>query len=428
MHRIVVFFCLSLAVTISAADTTRLYVVNALSENVSVIDMIHDTVVGQIPLGVQGYHLTVPANGKLAYVTAAPDPTAPGRAGVPTGQLVVIDLLKNSVVKRITLDISPLATVHLHPRGQLAYVVTAAAPGLRNTQRGRVLFVDLAHGTVRRTVAVGLNPLDSVMTPDGARLYTIDWASRSISVVDLLGERLQDTIPLGSHAARALAITPDGGKIYTVLEPSPAAVGASDPYMNSTQGIRNNSPLQQAALGNETTLMEINTHTGAIGRYPLPALTPVNALTLSPDGTRMFLYGQATSDSSNQAAGAEYSLVVFDVRLKKVIGRWGNFGYLAAMALNPSGSKLYLVGTPGNYTLETRAQDNYSRNAGARGPQGAMNNTIQQANTLNYTINDLRKIAKTVTVLDTLSGKKQKSLTVGSLPQSAVVVGGGKYK
>ncbi|MBI3922276.1 MAG: hypothetical protein HY318_12725 [Armatimonadetes bacterium] len=369
--------------------------------------------------------------------------------------LIAVDLWQQKVEARIPLDISALAIVHLSPQGDKAYVVTAGATGSRNVERGRLLLVDLSQRRVSANVNLGLNPLDSVMTPDGRKLFTADWGSRSISVVDLEAAKLLDTIPLGLNPVRVLAISPDGKKVYAVQEnvmPEAVMAQALRNYDTTRAAVNTQSQTIQniARTPVEGNLLwEIDAATSVVSKSPFDGLSPVYALAVSADGKRLYAYGRtmAPLNSATNAPGQEqiprppptaqaeqqahqqvqqrpaprvetYDLVVFDLVTRKILKRLGNFGFVASMALSTDGSKLYLVGTPGDPARE----DNVQKKNLAR--QQVMDNASKQAleERSNELLKDLSQLPKTVTVLNAETGARLTSITIGSLPQGCAIL------
>ena len=444
------------ALTLALAQAGgRLLVVNALSENLSVIDIAADKSLGSIPLGAHGYRVALSPDGHTAYVTATSEVTNAAQAGTRTAissaNLLIVDLIKSRVAGQIPLDISPLANVHVHPDGRTAFVVTAGPPGSRNLERGRVLFVDLPQRRVAQAVNIGLNPLDSVMTPDGRLLFTADWGSRSISVVDLANARLLDTIPLGMSAARTLAMRPDGEHVYAALETPFIAYNniQANAFMAQTMNFTN-SP------GGGTTIADIEVGTRKITQFPVEDLKSVIAIAVAPDGKRLYAYGTATAQpltieqapaQNNQArsqskavqppaqqqqiaAPAEtFVLLAIDPAKGRVVRRFGAYGYLSALAVSPDGKKLYLIGTPGDPAREAAVSRQVNdRVRSANFGNDARNSKAgpslpESQDTMSGILDDLRNLPKTLTVLDAGTGRPLKSLPLGSLPQGYGVVG-----
>jgi len=450
------------AITLALAQAGgKLFVVNTLSENLSIIDIAADKTLGSIPLGANGYRVAFSPDGIMAYVTASSNVTNAAQAktkeAASLSRLLLVDLVNSRVAGQIPLDISPLANVHVHPNGREAYVVTAAPPGSRNLERGRVLFVDLPRRKVTREVNIGLNPLDSVMTPDGKLLFTADWGSRSVSVVDLADGRLIDTLPLGMAAARSLVMSADGKYIYLALEIPFAGLNN-----NMNMNIQANSGLAYQTTNfnvvppGGAAIAVIDVLTRKMTQFPLDGVGAIIASAVSPDGSRLYLYGMATvptiarNTTQNQADAdtrqqprqiaqqaapvAVYTLFAIDLAKKQVAQRLGSFGYLSAVAVNAEGSKLYLIGAPGDPAKEADVQSRVNTRVqrvnemnqskgGTPGPaQASMNEDT--ADTVSGILDDLSNLPKTLIVLDAATGRRLTSLPLGSLPQGYGVVEG----
>jgi len=427
----------------------RLFVVNTLSENLSIIDIAADKALGAIPLGGHGYRVAFSPDGGTAYITASSEVTGAAQsktqALVSPSRLLVVDLKQSRVTGQIPLDIAPLANVHVHPNGRMAFVVTAGPPGSRNLQRGRVLFVDLPRRRVTRTVDIGLNPLDSVMTPDGRLLFTADWGSRSISVVDLGAGRLIDTLPLGLAAARSLTMRPDGRHVYLALEtPFVAFNNAAPANMNFTQQAANFNAIPPGG----TTIADIDARTRKMTQFPIEGVGSIIATAVSPAGGTLYLYGTATASPSAQNTGQNrqaaprqqaqqmqqatpvpaYTLFAIDLAKKRIARPLGSYGYLSALAVSPDGKKLYLIGAPGDPAREAdvqmrvnarvqRANDMNNSKAGPPSNIAKGSANEEAAGTVSGILDDLSNLPKTLIVLDAASGRRLKSLPLGSLPQ-----------
>lgn len=285
----------------AACAASEIYVVNTLSRDVSVIDTQSDTVTATIPLHAHGYRVALSPRGDKAYVTAAPGVmamSAKAKADEDTTppQLVIIDTLKRKVEASIRLNISAMANVHVHPNGRMVFVVTAGEAGKRNEERGRVIFLDVPNRRIMREVPIGLNPLDSAMTPDGSKLFVANYFSRDISVVNLNEGRLQDSIPLNLSPVRALAVRPDGKKVYVVQERS----SASNVTDTRDDAVARRAPSRALSQGEPPAwegnwLWEIDTATHKVEKFPLDGLTPVYALAVSPDSKRLYAHGRSAA-------------------------------------------------------------------------------------------------------------------------------------
>lgn len=400
--------CLLLALVVPVA-AGQLYVVNALSEDITVIDTATDTVAGRIPLGGRGYHVAV-AGGTKGYVTSSPAVML-GVADTAAGQpaLLTVDLAARRVTATLPLPLSPLAAVHLAPGGRQACVVTAGAPGKRNEEPGRVLVVDLARRRVARTIAVGRNPVSSALSPDGRVLYTADWGSSAISIVNV-PTGVVKRVDLAGGRARSLALRPDGRVLYAAVEPA-AGVAVGVPSSSNVIAQTGRPAVAGAAL------WEIDPAGRVLGRLPLDGLGAVYAL--AADGRRVYAYGLAGAAQpvTQQVMVPRYELLAVDPARRSVVRRYGDFGFLAGIAPAPGGRKLYLIGTPGPARLEQQVQ---SSNA-ARVQSLPTQSPAQKTANVHSLLSDLGRLPKTVTVLDLVTGRRGKQIPVGSLPQGHAV-------
>ena len=348
----------------------RLCVVNILSQNMSVIDPVTNREMARIPLGDYGYGAALTRQGDLAYVTAADFPETGKKWNPVRSKLLIVDIHGKKVTGSIIIPgLAPLARVHLRQDGKFAYLVTAGIPGQRKTERGRVIFVDLRKRRVSATINVGLNPLDSALSPDGRYLFTADWNSRAVSVVNLRDQRLEDTIPFGESAPRLLAIAPDGGKLFVALEQDGVA--------------------------------EVNLRSHFVSRWQAGNIVQVTAITVSAQGT-IYLAGR------NEAG--ERKLLTVDPKAKRVIKNYGNYGYVNGLSLDKK-NQLYLVGgaeDKSDIAIQNARQTTYNNIAS----NGMITNRILPGDTLRA----LRHSPKALIVLDTANGKTRATIPIGTYP------------
>ena len=72
-----------------------------------------------------------------------------------------------------------------------------------------VVVFDTATGAVRDRIRVGVNPYELAFSPDHARLFVSNWADRTISVIDLKSRRVVKTVEVGANP-NDMVVTPDG--------------------------------------------------------------------------------------------------------------------------------------------------------------------------------------------------------------------------
>ncbi len=380
---------LTLIICYNAFSAPVLYVVNSFSDNISVIDTVKNQVTNEINCPGPVYRLALDKEGKYGYVTVVTTDTKSEING-----LVIIDLKKNAVIQTIPLQISAMADVHLSAGNKFAFVVTAGPAGKRNEVRGKLLVLDLKTNKVVSTILLGLNPLDSVMTNDGAKIFTTDWGSKSVTVVDLIKGRVDDTIPLGNYPARTMAISTDGKQIYIPLEEKATSFSNQQNYNMQL----NNVQQTQAPLRQEYNLVVINVDKMSIEKYYIEHLTRPISTAVTKDK----LYILNVSGLTSKLFDIKIPIVDKIIQSDKIIPVAVN------MIFNQYIDNLYLIGTDGDKKQEAIVQKNY-------------NSQSNTANQIPNTINDLQQLNKTVTVIDPDTGKVIKVITVGAMPVDGVL-------
>lgn len=160
-------------------DGARVYVVNEAKNSISVIDVAAGRVTATIQVPGGPSKITMSPDGSLLWA-----PTA-------SGTIHVVDTLTNTVSTTVTGIANPVA-VAFNPTGTRAYV-TSAPP----SQPGAVVVVDTSNYTIGQRIAVGTNPYSITLSPGGTRAYVSNFDSNNVSVIDLLTNRVADTVQTG---------------------------------------------------------------------------------------------------------------------------------------------------------------------------------------------------------------------------------------
>ncbi len=229
------------------------YVANAVDTTVSVFSVASNTLVTTIQTGIQAENIAVTPDGKSVYI-----------AGVGNS-MAVISTSTNTVSSTFTLSVPSGDTAAcclfgplLNPSGTLGYVVQ----NFSQTTPGSVSVISLPSNTTVASIPLGIAPFDAAITPDGTRLYVVNFGSNSVSVIDTASNTVIATVPVGT-GPQSVGITPDGTLAYV------ANTGSStlSIIQTSTNTVINTVPM--------TTPFGI-----LIPSPPVPSAAPV--LTLSP--------------------------------------------------------------------------------------------------------------------------------------------------
>ncbi len=220
------------------------------------------------------------------------------------GLVIVIDTHTNTIIDTIAAGLSPM-NVTITPDGTRAYVPD---PGGDYHGTSTVQVIDTASHTVLDVIAAGLGlvPVDVVFTPDGSRAYVANSLTATgqpgggtISVVDTATNTVIGTISGLGEQIEALAITPDGSRIYVPDQ---------------------NSPLVKVIdTATDTIIDTIEANRGVQFR----------GIAVTPDGARVYL-----------AAGNVY---VIHTATNTVVGTITGLSFPTGIAITPDGSRVYVA-------------------------------------------------------------------------------------
>ncbi|MBN1139692.1 MAG: beta-propeller fold lactonase family protein [Anaerolineae bacterium] len=173
----------------------RLLVINAHDGSVIVLDTATHTVLDTVAVGRSPEDVAISPDGSLAYVPNKHDWT-----------VSAIDLTALEVVDTIPV-----------PGGGGPFAVAFAPDGSRGyvaVQDDAVHVIDPATHAISRTIPVSQcgHTGDLVISPDGRRGYLAALNADRVVVLDLVGETVSDTLPVGRP--KGLALNADGSRLY----------------------------------------------------------------------------------------------------------------------------------------------------------------------------------------------------------------------
>ena len=148
----------------TSPDGSRVYVTNAVSNNVSVINTATNAVVATIAVGNQPYGVSNSPDGSRVYVT-----------NFGSDNVSVTNTATNTVMANIPVGYNSFG-VSTSPDGSRVYV---ANPG-----SNYLSVINTATNTVVATIAVGNFPIGVSTSPDGSRVYVANYQSHNVSVIN----------------------------------------------------------------------------------------------------------------------------------------------------------------------------------------------------------------------------------------------------
>jgi YVTN family beta-propeller protein len=199
------------SILLKTPDGKKLYTANWKDNTLTAVDVATQAVT-PIPLASRPMVAVVSAQGDFVY------------AGLASDAIAVVSTATDTVIRTLTPNISSFQALAISPDGATLYISTGLVGGAMQA------FSTSSGAMIKPSILVGSTPAWIVMTTDGSKLYTLNFTSNDISVVDTRSWMLSGTISAGAGVPEPLlgAITPTGTLLVTnylganviVVEPS----------------------------------------------------------------------------------------------------------------------------------------------------------------------------------------------------------------
>lgn len=281
-------------------DGRYLYIFNAATRNIIVLDIENRTIVQDIKTPGffgQATEMIFSSDGRRMYTLNA--------VIVGDRHVVVIDTETQNTHHLILLpkEYEPYWTsIAISPDEQFLYV--SSIPGIyrvniENEQVARVSdiqnisflaftpdgehllganmvdnsldIIDPDNGELADSIPVGDSPQYILTSPDNQRVYVSNWESGDVSVVELGTREVIATIPVGVNPL-GMAITPDGRKLYVAVTAQALELVKSDSELVS--------------IWMKVVVIDTETHT--VVKEIMPGWAP-RLVSISPDGTKVYV-------------------------------------------------------------------------------------------------------------------------------------------
>jgi YVTN family beta-propeller protein len=181
-----------------AESWRKLYVINTAGNDVTVVDVTTNKVLGRIEVGLRPHGIAAPASQDLLLVTV--------EGG--KGELVWIDPATDKVVRRLTVGPSP-NQLAVTPDGKFAYVPVGG---------GNYEVVDVAQAKIVDKIFTGGQPHNTLCSHDGQRMYLAPLGGKkTVTIVDVASRKVVGEIPFSS-SVRPIAITNDEKKFFAQVD------------------------------------------------------------------------------------------------------------------------------------------------------------------------------------------------------------------
>lgn len=211
----------------------------------------------------------------------------------------------------------------------------------------RVAVIDLKHGTLLKTIPVGLGPVHVAFDARGTRAWVTDYTSSEVSVIDVATRSVIKTVQVGLFP-HGLALSPDGRQVWVacanagtitvldartnaVIDQVPAGIG---PHAVAFSPDGRTVYMTDFRAGN-LVILDAATRS-IVGTVPIGTGSAMD--TVSPDGRTVYITGQAGSVVS-----------VVDTRSRRVVATIPVGQAPHGLALTPDGRFLYVAVNNANW-------------------------------------------------------------------------------
>ena len=174
-------------------DGSKAYIANSLGEALTIIDTVQLQVVEYI--AVVGGPVGLVAVDDFLYISR-----------LNGSEILVLDLLSDTIVGEITVGTGAYG-ISVNPARTKLYVALSEVAS--------VAVIDIVDRSISATISVGQQPTATEVSPDGSRVYVVNSLSSSLSVIDAETNEVIDTIAVGASPF-VVGVSRDGKYIYTV--------------------------------------------------------------------------------------------------------------------------------------------------------------------------------------------------------------------
>ncbi len=289
--------------------TEYAYVPNAVSNNVSVVELNGNTVVTTIPVGTYPTSVCHSSDGAFVYVTNR-----------FSDNLSVIETATQSVIATVPLGAnSEPDGVAITPDDSMVFTA--------NYNNGTVSVIQTGTNTVLQSINVGGQPTSVQVMPDGSKVYVSDYQLNRIIVINAATLAVENTIPLPSLGAD-LKFTPDGTLafvmnslediyvIQTASETVIETISFPSGYLGTSLCVAPDGQTLYAGFFEDSpgpTLGIVDIPTLSITGYATGICCGIGGISMSGDGAHLYATHPGNNQVTQVATSTHAAVTTFNV-------------------------------------------------------------------------------------------------------------------
>jgi len=187
----------------SAKTKEKLYITNALGDDITVVDVATNQVISTIKVGPHPHGIALPASQNVIFITIETDP----------GELVWLDPVSDKVVRRMNVGPRP-NQLAVTPDGKLAFIPV---------EDGNWEIVDTEAAKIIGRIHTSGRPHNTLCSADGKRMYLAPMAKsatdnpRVVFIVDVASRKVMGKLNF-SDAVRPIALSRDEKRFYANID------------------------------------------------------------------------------------------------------------------------------------------------------------------------------------------------------------------
>ena len=222
------------AILLKTPDGKKLYSANWKDNTISAIDLSTSGVT-TIQLDSRPWVVAMSPAGDVVY------------AGLNSNKIAVISTTTDAIARNIDTGGLLPESIIVSPDGATLYVAIVDQNSIGSLLGGTIEAISSSTGAiVHPALTVGMTPAWITISADGATVFTLNFLSNDVSVVDTAMWKLSNTIPVGSNAEPIIgAVAPGGPLVVTnfgsanvaIVDPATGAVVHTFPTSGRPVGI-----------------------------------------------------------------------------------------------------------------------------------------------------------------------------------------------